>query len=463
MTVELDPYRPAASLSVRLVAGALVWLAVMLAVGGGVLAWAFRDTVEQEFSHRLDAMLRAMTAATEIAPDGTVTMVRPLGDPRFDQIFSGWYWQVTEPGGRQVRSRSLWDSVITPGGRGTDLQMHRIDGPNGELLLVVERDLEFPGAKGPVHLMIAGDLREVSDVMRRFNLLLLSSLGLLGAGLAIAIFIQVTFGLRPLRIMAADLEAVREGERARLSGRYAREVAPLAEAVNAVLDKDAELIERARTHVGNLAHGLKTPLAIVAAEMEDSPDKRVVAEQVQVMRRLIEHHLGRASAVAGAGRQLGGKAPIREVAESIAGVLGRVFAERGLSIEIDVPADAAFRGHREDLEEILGNLMENACKWAAGRVMVRARETSDGLVVSVEDDGPGMSAEQAAKASRRGRRFDEMAPGWGLGLSIVSDLIEVNGGEMAFSRSDLGGLTVTIRIPYRVIQFRPGRGRAQRK
>lgn len=462
MSVIPDPTRPAASLSVRLVAGALVWLAVMLTVGGGVLAWAFRDTVEQEFSHRLDAMLRAMTAATEIAPDGTVTLVRPLGDPRFDQVFSGWYWQVTEPGGRMVRSRSLWDSVITPGGSGTDLQMRRIDGPKGESLLVVERDLEFPGAQGPAHLMIAGDLREVSEVTRRFNLLLLSALGLLGAGLAVAIVIQVTFGLRPLRTMAADLEAVREGERARLSGRYAREVAPLAEAMNAVLDNDAELIERARTHVGNLAHGLKTPLAIVAAEMEDDPDKRVVGEQMQVMRRLIEHHLGRASAVAGAGRQLGLKASIRQVAENIAAVLGRVFAERGLSIDVNVAADAAFRGHREDLEEILGNLMENACKWATSRVMVHAGTTNEGLVITVEDDGPGMSAEQAAKASRRGKRFDEMAPGWGLGLSIVSDLVDVNGGEMAFSRSDLGGLAVTIRIPCRVVQFSPGRGRSQR-
>ncbi len=437
----------AASLSVRLIAAAVVWLAVMLAIGGAVLALAFRSTVEQEFSHRLDAMLKAMIAATDIAPDGTVVVVRPLGDPRFEQVFSGWYWEMTEPGGRQVRSRSLWDSVIAPAD-GEGLHTRRITGPNGEPLLVVERDLVFPDAKGPVHLLVAGDLREVSDGVRRFDLLLVSALGLMGVGMAIAVVIQVRYGLRPLRAMAADLQTVRDGVRARLSGRYPREVAPLAEAMNGVLDKDVELIERARTHVGNLAHGLKTSLAVISAESERPTDRRVLAEQVRVMRRLIEHHLGRASAVAGAGRALGIAVPVREVAEGIAGALGRAFVERKLAIAVDVPAGVAFRGHREDLEEILGNLMENACKWAAGRIRVSALETSDGLHLSVEDDGPGLSPEQASEAARRGTRLDEKAAGWGLGLSIVSDLVQVNGGEMTFSRSKLGGLCVDIRIPH---------------
>lgn len=449
MTGTAERGRPAASLSVRLVAGAMVWLAVMLAIGGGVLALAFRETVEREFSQRLDAMLRAMIAVTEIAPDGTIVQVRPLGDPRFDQVFSGWYWQVTGPSGRQLRSRSLWDTVIAPAGGGDTLTTRRVVGPNGEALLVAERDLDFPGADGPVHLMIAGDLGEVADGVRQFDLLLISALGLLGAGMAVAVLIQVRFGLRPLRVMAADLEAVREGERVRLSGRYPNEIDPLAQAVNAVLDKDVELIERARTHVGNLAHALKTPLAVVAAEVEGNPTTGTVHEQVEIMRRLIERHLGRATAVAGAGWALGMKVPIREVAQGMAAALARVFAERNLDIAVDVPPDAAFRGQRDDLEEILGNLMENACKWAVGRVRVAAADTSDGLVLSVEDDGPGLSEEQTALATARGARLDERVPGWGLGLSIVADLVDVNGGVMEFSRSVLGGLAVTIRFSSR--------------
>lgn len=441
---------PAPSLSRRLVAGALIWLVFLLAIGGGVLAMAFRASVEQEFTHRLEAMLRAMIAATEIAPDGTVEMVRPLGDPRFDQIFSGWYWQVSEPGGREIRSRSLWDSAIDPVAGGAEIHRRRVEGPRGEPLLVVEADLDFPGAAGPLHLLIAADLREVQEGTHRFDMLLLAALGLLGAGMAVAILIQVRFGLRPLRSMAADLEAVRDGERSRLAAGYPREVAPLAEAMNAVLAKDGELIERARTHVGNLAHGLKTPLAIVAAEMESpAPDHDLVHAQIHSMRRMIEHHLGRASAVAGAGHVLGAKVMVRAVAEAVAAALARVFADRNLSFELDIAGDAAFRGHRADLEELLGNLMENACKWARGRVRVSARSEAGGLILAVEDDGPGLSPEQAEEASCRGKRLDEMAPGWGLGLAIVSDLVEVNGGRIDFSRSGLGGLAVTICLPSR--------------
>jgi signal transduction histidine kinase len=245
--------------------------------------------------------------------------------------------------------------------------------------------------------------------------------------------------------MAADLQAVREGVRSRLSGRYPREVAPLATAINDVLDKDVELIERARTHVGNLAHGLKTSLAIVSAELEGTAERTILSQQVQVMRRLIEHHLGRASAVAGAGRVAGVIVSVRDVAEGVAGALSKVFIDRCLNIDVDVAADVRFRGHREDLEEIVGNLAENACKWARRNVRVSAHHTARRLVLSVEDDGPGMAPEQTAGAARRGKRLDELAPGWGLGLSIVSDLVELNGGELRFSRSrHLGGLFVEV-------------------
>lgn len=438
--------RRAISISTRLVAGALVWLALLLVLGGAVLALAFRDTAEQEFGHRLDAMLRAMIAATEVGTDGTITMVRPLGDPRFDQIFSGWYWQVSEPSGRMVRSRSLWDSTIPVAGDQNPHQ-RRIDGPRGRPLLVVERDLKFPDAPGPVRVLIAGDLGEVRAGVRRFDMLLATSLGLLGAGMAIAVFIQVWFGLRPLRALKADLDGVREGERPRLSGNYPREIIPLAEAMNGVLDNDAELIERARTHVGNLAHGLKTPLTILRAELDSTPGRELAKEQIGKMKRLIEHHLGRASAVAGAGRVLGIRVPAQTIAREIAGAMSRIHADRRLTIDVDVPDDAAFRGPREDLEEIIGNLMENACKWASSRVRISAEMGNGELILSVEDDGPGISEKQAKAAARRGERLDVMASGWGLGLSIVADLVAVNGGTMAFGRSAMGGLAVTLTIP----------------
>lgn len=448
MTSGSAPKRSAAALSTRLILGAAVWLFLILALGGGVLTWAFRDTVENEFSHRLDAVLNGMIASMATTPGGQVTLTHSLGDPRFDQVYSGWYWQITEPSGTLLRSRSLWDSTLKPSGSNTKLHLSRINGPNGEPLLVAERDIELPDVEGLVHVMVAGDLREVSDGMRRFNLLLTTALILLGVGLVVAILIQVRFGLRPLRDLASDLDAVRRGTHPRLADQYPKEVAPLAQAMNGVLDKDAELIERARRHVGNLAHGLKTPLTVIAAEMDGEPERQVLREQVQMMRRLIEHHLGRASAVASAGERIGVATPVADTAHNIAQVLRKVFVDKNLKIDINIDDDIVFPGHREDLEEILGNLMENACKWASSQVRLSAEQSKEDVALIVEDDGPGMNEEQAAEASRRGKRFDEISPGWGLGLSIVSDLVEVTGGTLSLTTSTLGGLIACVRFPH---------------
>ena len=337
--------RPTASLSIRLIAGAAVWLVLILAIGGWGLTWAFRDTVENEFSQRLDAVLRGMIASMATTTDGSATLSHPLGDPRFDQVYSGWYWQIALPDGRLVRSRSLWDSTLQVVDSDAKPHTRRIAGPKGEPLLIAERDIQLPDMNGKkIHVMVAGALNEVSDGVRRFNLLLAIALGLLGLGLVIAILIQVRFGLRPLRAMTADLDAVRRGARPHLSGRYPEEIDPLAQAMNGVLKKDAELIERARRHVGNLAHGLKTPLAVISAEVDGTPDRNLLREQIQVMRRLIEHHLGRAAAVAGAGVRLGVVAPVGETAREIAVVLGKVFGDKNLAIEIEVNDAGAFPG-----------------------------------------------------------------------------------------------------------------------
>lgn len=455
MSASAQPVRPATSLTLRLVTAALIWLVVLLATGGGVLSLAFRSAVEQEFSYRLDAVLRTIVAAVEVTPGGELTMTRPLGDPRFDLLYSGWYWQVAPAEGESLHSRSLWDASIGVVSGGGEMHIRRAEGPKGEPLLVVERDLQFAGRPGVVHILVAGDLREVSGGVRRFDILLIEALGLLGLGMIVAIVLQVRYGLRPLRAMLADLRAVREGDASRLAGRYPSEVAPLADAMNGVLDRDAELIERARTHAGNLAHVLKTPLAVMAAELQGAADKAVLAQQLAAMRRLIEHQLGRAATLAGSGRALGVKTAVSTVAREVSQVLAKIHAERDLAFEIDVTPDIVFRGDRQDLEEILGNLMENACKWARRRVRVAAREQEGVLDLAVEDDGPGMTAEQAAAVVGRGKRLDERAPGWGLGLAIVADLVEVNGGNLKFSRSGLGGLGVYLSFPRAAAGSRP--------
>lgn len=435
------------SLSARLVAAALVWLALLLAGGGAVLAWAFQDSAERQFALRLDALARAAIAALDVAADGQMVMARPLGDPRFDQVYSGWYWQVSSTDGRLLRSRSLWDQRLTAQGGHAGLAARRADGPNGEALLVAERDVRLGDGGGEIHVLVAGDLAEVSQSVRRFHMLLFAALGVLGLGAAGAVVVQVRFGLSPLRAMLAELAAVRRGEKPRLAGDYPAEVAPLAAAMNGVLDDDAQLIERARTHVGNLAHGLKTPLAVLGAELAGDPDPAVVSAQLDAMRRQIAHHLGRAAAVAGAGRAVGGRVAVAPVAADIAAALGKIFADRGLVIDLAVADEVCFHGDAEDLAEMLGNLMENACKWARSTIRVMARERAGRLEVEVADDGPGLSPQQAASAALRGKRLDEKAEGWGLGLAIVADLVAVNGGAMDFRRSSLGGLSVVLDLP----------------
>jgi len=439
------PETSTGSLTGRLVAAAAVWLLLLLLVGSVVLRSAFQDTVERQFGNRLGAVLHAMIAVAEVGPDGAVTLVRPLGDPRFEQAYSGWYWQIADPSGRLLRSRSLWDSTLpVHPANGAD-QTNRQIGPRGEPLLVVERDVSLPGGSGPVHLMIAGDVREVNTELRRFDMLLTLSLGLMVFGMVAAVVLQVTYGLRPLRSMQADLDAVRDGRRKRLSGTYPREVAPLAAAMNAVLDHDDVLIERARTHVGNLAHGLKTPLAVLQAEVGGDADPATVRAQVQAMTRLVEHHLGRAAAVAGAGRALGQSVDVGRTVRDLAAALDRIHRDRALVLDQHVEAGTVFRGQREDLEEILGNLMDNACKWAKSHVRVTAGMSGGTLVLSVEDDGPGVSSQDVHTAAARGGRLDEAVPGWGLGLAIATDLAALNGAVLDFGRSDLGGLKVTMR------------------
>jgi len=438
---------PRRSLSARLVAAALVWLVFSLAAGGTVLAWGFRDSVERQFGLRLDSLVRAAVAALDRRPDGSIVLVRPLGDPRFEQIYSGWYWQVAGADGRLTRSRSLWDQTLPVETGHSAVSYRHLSGPNGEKLLVAERDVTLAEDGGVIHVVVAANLAEVAEGVRRFDLLLALALGGLGLGLAMAVIIQVRFGLHPLRRMVGDLDAVRRGDVARLPDDYPREVAPLAETMNTVLDNDAELIERARTHVGNLAHGLKTPLAVMRAELAGDADRQVMEKQLESMRRLVERHLGRAAASAGGGRALGGQVKVAPVAADIAAALDKIFADRNLHLELRVAENAHFIGDADDLAELLGNLLENACKWARAEVRLTARHEQGRLCLRVEDDGPGMSPEQAAAAAERGARMDQMTEGWGLGLSIVADLVNLCGGEIAFSQSDLGGLAVNLYLP----------------
>lgn len=436
------------SLKRRLIGAAMAWLVLALAASGTLLRVAFEDSLERTFQLRLATSVRSLAAAMDVAADGSVTLIRQVGDPRFEQPYSGWYWQIADHSGVLLRSRSLWDTalpVLPPPEPGA-IAFGRTAGPKGEALLTAERDLSFPDRAQPIHVAVAASRHDVDRELARFDRLLLASFVLLAVGLAAAMAVQVSYGLKPLSRLTAELEALKRRAGQRLSGGYPAEIAPLAEALNTVLDHDAELVARARTHVGNLAHGLKTPLSVMQAELSCGiGDPAVLAQQIDRMGRLIEHQLTRARAEASSARILGTQAPVAEVAGEIAAMLSKIHADRAIIIHNRCDPAARFAGDREDLAELLGNLMENACKWAHSQVVVTTQ--GPGLTLSIEDDGPGLSEQDHAEATRRGARLDESAPGHGLGLDIVRDLAGLHGGRLELDRSNLGGLTARLVFP----------------
>ena len=426
------------SLTVRLVAGTLLWVVGALTAGGLALSYAFGQSVEAGFDKRLDSLLLALIAATDVAPDGAVSMPRPPAEPRFEQVYSGWYWQIDGDDRPLLRSRSLWDEALpAPSADSAELP-----GPRGQRLRAVAQDVTWPGRPAALRIRLAVDETEMTAETSRFNRLLAVSLGLLGAGLAVAVLVQVIFGLRPVRRVAADLTRIRSGELTRLPGGYPAEIEPLAQAVNDVLDHDATQIERARTHVGNLAHALKTPLAILKTELPSG----TAGEQLTVMQRLIQHHLARAAAAGTSGSpaaRTAVDAAIRALRDGVA----RIHAERNLAITFTADNDMLFHGERQDFEEMLGNLLDNACQWAATRVQIATSVDGGGLHIDVDDDGPGLDSGDANVALQRGGRLDAAKPGSGLGLAIARDLAELYGGSLALSASPLGGLRAHLTLP----------------
>jgi signal transduction histidine kinase len=437
------------SLAFRLVAGAGLWIAAALAAGGFQLSSMFESSVERSFEARLEVYLDGLIAVSRTGAAGRIELARGLGEPRFTQPNSGWYWQISGPDGPLLRSRSLWDMTLSP--RASEdgaLRTSEFAGPDGRNLRLAERTVTLPGFPHRLHYMVAAEDSEIDREVARFNKALIWSLAALGLGLIAAVLIQVRFGLIPLKRMRAALADIRAGRAEKLSGEFPAEVEPLAGELNALLEHNAQVVERARTHVGNLAHALKTPLAVLSNEAtrETGHLAQSVARQTAVMRRQIDRNLSRARAAATAG-VLGARTPVLPVIEDLKRTLERIHAERRIAIEITGERAAAFRGERQDLEEMLGNLMDNGCKWARARVRVAIARDGERLAVIVEDDGPGLSAEERMQLFQRGKRLDEAVPGSGLGLAIVRDIAALYDGSVALDEGALGGLKVTLTLP----------------
>ncbi len=448
------------SLVRRLILLAAAWsLALLLAAGLSLSAFFTQVSIERfddELATTVDSLLASATveAGSLLAPR--------VADPGSQRAYSGVYWEIAEAtpaGGLQAlqRSRSLWDHALTlpPGGlpaiekkAGGNLYYDSV-GPLQQPLRVAAQEVRLPDIAAPLVFMAALDRAEINRDIRTFDTTIAVTLISLGLGLILAVFIQVRVGLRPLFALRREVADLRTGRSDKVSGRYPSELEPLAVELNALMAHTQETVERQRTHVGNLAHALKTPLSVMLTEAGQQPGAlaEVVARQAETMRHQVDHHLRRARAAARA--QSGGeRTAVAPVLDELSRTLEKIFRGEARSIEWDCDPDLAFHGERQDLLEIVGNVMENACKWRRSRVRVKAGAATPGrLAITIEDDGPGLARDQRAEVLRRGARLDESAPGSGLGLSIVDELVRAYGGEMRLGASALGGLAVEIVLP----------------
>nr|WP_247888011.1 sensor histidine kinase [Azospirillum brasilense] len=427
-------------------AGAAVWIALALALAGLVLSGLFRDHVARRFEAELTNHLDQLAALTELGADGAPVLRQPLSDPRFRRPLSGLYWQVGPGDAPALRSRSLWDEALAlPPDEVADGDIHRhsVVGPAGRQLSVLERAVTLPNGTAPLRMAVAQDEAELRAVVADFNRVLWLSLGALALALIAAAVVQVSVGLRPLVRLRAELAAVRAGRKKRFGGDSPREVQPLLDDLNALLDHSEEVVVRARLQAGNLAHALKTNLAVLANEAEGEAAARRVAE----MRRHIDHHMARARAAAARGLP-GVATPVADSAGALARVLEKLQGGGRVTVAVRVPREHVFAGERADLDEMLGNLLDNAMKWAGSRVEVASRLEAGGmLAVVVEDDGPGLPANRRDAVLAPGVRLDESTPGSGLGLAVVRDVARLYGGDLRLGDSPLGGLRVELVLP----------------
>jgi signal transduction histidine kinase len=437
------------SLAFRLAVGSAIWIGTALAAAGAVLGTLYSDYVERSFDDRLAVFSDSLIASADIAADGKLVLSRPPEGPPFERPYSGWYWQIDGENAALYRSRSLWDFALDLPARTAEARRHyEAAGPDGQWLRVFERALSVTDARGRHRFAVAADLTQLEAEVRPFQLTLAASLATLWLGLVLAALLQIRIGLKPLDRLREALMAVRTGRAPRLQGEFPSEVRPLVDEFNAYLEHIATVVERARTHVGNLAHALKTPLSVLCNEADaaDGELAESVRRQAEIMGRRIDHHLVRARTAA-TGALVGARTEVAPVLEDLRRTLVRIHAARGVDVEVETEPNLHFRGDRQDLEEVIGNLVDNGCKWARTAVKLAARREGERLALVVEDDGPGLPAEQGNEMPLRGERLDETVPGWGLGLSIVSEIVGLYGGEIRLGRSGLGGLCVEVSLP----------------
>jgi signal transduction histidine kinase len=433
---------------------AAIWIVALLAIGGFALDSILRQSIVDSFDSQMKFVLNSMIGSAEIGPDGEVRFNRPPADQRFVEPYSGLYFQISGAGADTFASRSLWDRRLRVSEGHFDLTPHLYDSNefstagHPDPLRIAERDVLLPGSKVRWRFQVAQSRETVDKQIHQLRWTLTWSFTALGIGLLILATLQTFYGLWPLRRVRREVAAIRSGEETRISQEFPSEVRPLTDEINQLLAHSEEQAEEARRHAGNLAHALKTPLTVITnAATARAPDlAETVCREALVMRRQVDHHLARARAI---GRRASAQArsTVWESLEAVQRAVDRLYED----VTVDIAGDqrAQVRVERQDLDEMLGNLVENAAKYGHGRVFVTVEPKDHMVDILVEDDGPGIPEAQRESLFARGARLDTTGkPGTGLGLAIVRDVAEIYGGRVTLEESeDLGGLLARLTLP----------------
>lgn len=437
------------SLSRRMIVTAAVWITLLLTIGGFALDRVLTNAVTRSFDDQLEYVLTALIASAEIGPEKEVRFNREPADQRFLESYSGLYWQVSGKGFEDFPSRSLWDRRLAYGTPHRDLGVHIYDSTQfrDEKLRIIERDVRLPGSPVRWRFQVAGSRVGLDEQIKALRQTLLVSFLMLAIGLIVMAALQTFYGLWPLRKVREEIALMRAGQSRQIDRAMPVEVAPMVEELNGLIAHNERQAEEARRHAGNLAHALKTPLTVIMNAATANADDLgpTVIREATTMRRQVDHHLARARAVGRRGNAHS-RADVWPSLESVERAVGRLYSH--VRFDLDGPKDLKAHVERQDLDEMLGNLIENAAKYGGGSVFVTVKAQAGFVEFLVEDDGRGIPESERQRLFDRGARLDTGKPGTGLGLAIVRDVAEIYDGTVSLEESeDLGGLLVRLRLP----------------
>ena len=438
------------SLAYRIISLSGIWIIIALVITAMLLVYFYRDHIDQHYDNHVNLHLEELVEASRFLPDGSFELAFSPSDPRYHDLHSGWYWEVKQGASTLRRSPSLGEDTLDIGSLlpGMEVIIHEITGPAQENLRVHIFKKQLDPQREPLLLLATAPSTGFTDEVLNYSNHITVSFLLLGIGLLLVVVVQVRVALKPLQAISTGIGQIREGKASKLPSNHLVEVQPLVDELNNLLDHNAVLLKRARNRLADLAHCVKNPLTVINNETRnmEADQKALITQQISEITRNIDHYLSRARTF-GTGNVLGSRSNIKTVAEDLVYAMQRIYKSRDLEFDFSQLKECWFRGEGQDLEEMVGNLMDNACKWAKSRVLICCKPDGDRLVLIVEDDGPGIPEESFKDVIQRGHKLDDSIPGHGQGLGIVNDIADLYDGSLKLGKSKWGGLKAELDLP----------------